>query len=95
MGRIGPTTPATRTADGVMREAIDDFVAGRPTYPSGTTFIDSDQDGVDASIAYHAREHGPIVIVYPDGEERFLTPSPHPRVSAGWVERLRLRLRRR
>ena len=95
MGRVDPATPATRNAHDVMSEVIDDFVAGRPTYPSGTTFIDSDQDGVGASIAYHAREHKPIVIVYPDGEECFLTPSTHPRDSAGWAERLRLRLRRR
>jgi hypothetical protein len=78
-----------------MSAALDDFVAGRPTYPSGTVFIASDLEWSGNSIAERARENKPIVVVYPDGEERFLVPSPHPREGAGVVERLRLRLRRR
>jgi hypothetical protein len=61
-----------------LQKAIDDSIAGRPTYPSGTTFIDADMEGFGACLADEARERRPIVIVYPDGEERFLVPTPRP-----------------
>jgi hypothetical protein len=67
-----------RPVDVVMDRAIEDDIAGRPSYPSGTVFMASDLASFGERIAERARDKRPIVIVYPDGEERFLVPMPRP-----------------
>jgi hypothetical protein len=94
MAKVTPRAGFGEDGD-AMGRAMDDAIAGLPTYPSGTTFIRSDMDGFGKSIAEDAREGKPIVIEYPDGEERFLVPSPHPSATVGPLGRLRLRWRAR
>jgi hypothetical protein len=77
-----------------MGRAIDDTIAGRPTYPSGTTFIRTEIDAFGECVAQEARRGKPIVISYPDGEERYLVPRPHPRETTGPLRRLWMRWRR-
>jgi hypothetical protein len=75
-----------------MGAAIEANIAGFPMYPDGTAFVAADLDGIGAILVEHARERSPIVIVYPDGEERLLVPSP--RLDSRWTARVRGRLRR-
>ena len=93
MEEVGTNKP--KTLDDAMGRAIDDFIAGRPTYPSGTNFVSTEIDGFGEVVAQMAREDRPIVIEYPDGEERYLVPAPHPRLTPGRLERLRIRWRQR
>jgi hypothetical protein len=85
---------STRTGSDAMGRAIDDTVADRPTYPSGTTFIRTEIDDFGECVAEHARRGGPIVIAYPDGEERYFVPQPHPRQALSPVSRFWRRWRR-
>jgi hypothetical protein len=84
---------ARGTAQDAMGRAIDDTLAGRPTYPSGTSFIRTEIDGFGEWVARDALRGVPIVIEYPDGEERYLVPRPHPRETTGRLRRLWLRRR--
>jgi hypothetical protein len=92
MAKVTAGTSLGAHGDALGR-AMDDVIAGRPTYPSGTTFIRSDLDGFGKRLAEDAREGKPIVIEYPDGEERYLVPSPHPSATVSRLGRLRLRWR--
>ena len=65
---------------------------GCPMYPNGTAFVAADVDGIGEILLRNARDREPTVIVYPDGEERLLVPTP-------WLDsrrsaRIRGRLRR-
>lgn len=84
----------TTRGDDALGQCIDDTVAGRPTYPSGTTFISTEIEGFGQCVAEEVLRGVPIVIEYPDGEERFLVPRPHPRETTGPLRRLGLRWRR-
>jgi hypothetical protein len=77
MAELTAKTSSTRRRVG-MQKAIDDDIAGRPTYPSGTSFIHTDINGFGEWVAREASRRRPIVLVYPDGEEVFLVPTPHP-----------------
>jgi hypothetical protein len=74
----GSESPGSRLAGERMDASIDAVVAGRPAYPSGTVFIGADMDGFGEVLARTIRARQPIVVVYPDGEERFLLPTPPP-----------------
>lgn len=78
MEELAGETPAQGRAFDALDRAIEDNIAGRPTYPTGTVFIAADHDGLNEAVARRARNNTPIVIVYPDGEERFLVPTPRP-----------------
>jgi hypothetical protein len=61
-------------------EAIRTAIAGEHRYPNGATFLGvEDSPGLGQEIVEAAREGRPIVLVYPDGETRFLLPE-HPYV---------------
>lgn len=47
-------------------------VEGKSPYPDGAAFLASDLPGFGETLARYARERIPVVIVYPDGEERVL-----------------------
>lgn len=55
-----------------FRLAIDLAIEGRSPYPNGAAFLAADQPELGAWMADYAREHRPVVLVYPDGDERVL-----------------------
>ncbi|MGH2845852.1 MAG: hypothetical protein ACRDL0_07510 [Thermoleophilaceae bacterium] len=57
-----------------FRLATELAVAGRSPYPDGAAFVASDMPDLGAIVARHARERRPVVLIYPDGEERVLAP---------------------
>jgi hypothetical protein len=57
-----------------FRLAIDLAVEGKSPYPNEAAFIAADLPNLGAVLAEHARERRPVVLVYPDGEERILMP---------------------
>jgi hypothetical protein len=57
-----------------FRLATELAVAGKSPYPDGAAFVASDMPDLGAIVARHARERRPVVLVYPDGEERVLAP---------------------
>ncbi len=65
-----PSTAAAALAAQRFELAID----GKSPYPNGAAFVASDLPGFGETLARYARERIPVVIVYPDGEERILTP---------------------
>ncbi len=58
-----------------FRLATDLAVEGRSPYPNGAAFLASDLANFGETVARYARERRPIVVVYPDGDERILTPA--------------------
>lgn len=66
-----PTT-ATELAGQRFDTAIELAIKGRSPYPTGAAFVGSDTPQLGAALAGYAREHRPVVLVYPDGEERFI-----------------------
>ena len=48
---------------------------GRSPYPNGAAFVAADLPNLGEAVAGYARERRPVVIVYPDGDERVLTPN--------------------
>lgn len=58
---VASPDPAVRDTSRALDDAIDSALAGRPTYPPGTTFVPTD-------IA-PARLKRPYVTVAPDGRE--------------------------
>ncbi len=65
-----PSTAAAALAAQRFELAIE----GKSPYPNGAAFVASDLPGFGETLARYARERIPVVIVYPDGEERILTP---------------------
>ncbi len=59
-----------------FRLAIELAIEGRSPYPDGAAFLAADQPGLGAWMADYAREHRPVVLVYPDGDERVLLALP-------------------
>lgn len=70
-----PESAAAALAAERFRLATDLAVEGRSPYPNGAAFVASDLANFGETVARYARERLPIVIVYPDGDERVLTPS--------------------
>lgn len=69
----GPTITHDR-----FMAAIEADIAGHGRYPSGTAFVSVETEGLGRVVARCARERRPIVLVYPDGEERLVTASRSP-----------------
>jgi hypothetical protein len=75
MGRVeNHRTVATELAAERFRLATELAVEGRSPYPEGAAFVAADLSELGSIVARHARERRPVVLVYPDGEERILTP---------------------
>lgn len=53
-------------------------VEGRSPYPEGAAFVAADLAELGSIVARHARERRPVVLVYPDGDERILTAGQLP-----------------
>jgi len=68
-----PATAAAALAAQRFELAIELAIAGKSPYPNGAAFLASDLPGFGQMLARYARERTPVVIVYPDGEERVLT----------------------
>ncbi|MHB1837869.1 MAG: hypothetical protein ACYCXW_23230, partial [Solirubrobacteraceae bacterium] len=49
-------------------------VEGKSPYPNEAAFVASDLPNLGSVLAEYAKEHRPVVLVYPDGEERVLMP---------------------
>ncbi len=69
-----PSTAAAALAAQRFELAIELAIDGKSPYPNGAAFVASDMPGFGETLARYARERIPVVIVYPDGEERILTP---------------------
>lgn len=69
-----PQTAAAALAAQRFELAIELAIQGKSPYPNGAAFLASDLPGFGETLARYARERTPVVIVYPDGEERILTP---------------------
>ena len=93
MGPIG--TQSTPGMDRVTDRICGLAAAGDTrSYPNGTTFIASDIPDFAETLRRDLLRGGPIVIVYPDGRERFIRPiDPNgPRsIAARLLRRKRLR----
>jgi len=57
-----------------FRLATDLAVEGKSPYPNEAAFVASDLPNLGAILAEYAKERRPVVLVYPDGEERVLIP---------------------
>src|SRR5687767_3128984 len=68
------TTPATELAFDRLEEAIASDLAGSERYPSGTVFIPTDAGDWRGAFLRNLREGRPIVLILPDGDERFIAP---------------------
>jgi hypothetical protein len=76
MGKVTPApTPGAVLAGERLDAAIESAVAGHLLYPSGTSFVGADVAWLGETVARCARKRTPVLIVYPDGEERLLLPS--------------------
>jgi len=76
-----PQSVAQELAAERFRLAIDLAIDGRSPYPNGAAFLAADQPELGAWMADYAREHRPVVLVYPDGDERVLLVLPP---ASGW-----------
>jgi hypothetical protein len=61
-----------------MDAAIESAIGGQLLYPTGTSFVGSDATWLGEVVARCAREGRPVLIVYPDGEERLVLPASPP-----------------
>jgi len=50
-------------------------VEGKSPYPNEAAFLAADLPDLGAVLAGYAKERRPVVLVYPDGEERILVSS--------------------
>jgi hypothetical protein len=58
-------------------EAIDSATHGVERYPSGTAFIDAERlDELGPVFARYIRDHRPVVLVFPDGDEHLICSQP-------------------
>lgn len=69
-----PKSTAWEFAAERFRLAIDLAVEGKSPYPTEAAFVASDLPNLGAILAEYAKAHRPVVLVYPDGEERILMP---------------------
>jgi hypothetical protein len=76
MATVDSRTGAFHAASRALDHAIDSAVEGRPTHPSGTTFVPA-----DLAASGHVRSYrrlGPVSVVDSDGNETRL-PQDHTR----------------
>jgi len=58
-----------------FRLAVDLAVEGKSPYPNEAAFLAADLPNLGVILAEYAKERRPVVLVYPDGEERILVSS--------------------
>lgn len=69
-----PPTAAAALAAQRFELAIELAIEGKSPYPNEAAFLAADVPWFGETLARYARERTPVVIVYPDGEERILLP---------------------
>ena len=69
---------ATELAAERFKLATELAIDGKSPYPDGAAFVAADIPDLGEIVARHARERRPVVLVYPDGEERVLAPEHLP-----------------
>jgi hypothetical protein len=92
MAKVNASRRAGRLASERMDAAMEADLTGTPLYPDGTAFVGSDHSDIGEVVLRRARERTPLLIVYPDGEERLLVTAP--RRDSRWAARALGRLRR-
>lgn len=65
-------TPATEIAFDRLIELI---LADEPEYPNDTVLLPADMPGFDKGVSRARAKEAPILIIYPDGRERFIPAS--------------------
>lgn len=87
--RVETTTDSE--ASGLAFERFRDALEGRATgYPRGAIFVPSDAPYTRRALLRALREGQPVVLVFPDGQERIVQgESPN---RGGWIAELRGRL---
>lgn len=70
-----PQTATVELAAERFTLATELAIEGKSPYPNGAAFVASDLPGLGDLLARYARERRAVVLVYPDGEERILTPA--------------------
>src|SRR5665811_45863 len=84
------STPGSE-ASGLAFERFRDALEGRAQgYPRGATFIPSDAPYTRKALLRALREGQPVVLVFPDGQERIVHGESPSR--GGWFAELRGRL---
>jgi hypothetical protein len=81
-------TPSQSWAEEHFRHAVDSALEGGPVYPRGAVFVPADDLGAVRVALGYAREGRPLVLVFPDGEERVLQPRPSPLLFDLWLPML-------
>lgn len=71
-----PRSAAQELAAARFSLAIDLAIEGKSPYPNGAAFVAADLPELSTWLADYAREHRPVVLVYPDGDERVLLAPP-------------------
>jgi hypothetical protein len=72
VGRPEHQTPATELAFERLEASLAYSKRAGRRYPGDATFIPSDLPGFDVVVRRSLREHRPIIVIYPDGEERMV-----------------------
>jgi hypothetical protein len=87
MGTLTDTTPTP--AEDRFLAAIERAADGRPKYPRGTAFVDVERlVELAPMVARYVRDRRPIVLMYPDGDERVILPSRPRTVVLYWKDSL-------
>lgn len=87
--RVETTTESE--ASGLAFERFRDALEGRATgYPRGAIFVPSDAPYTRKTLLRALREGQPVVLVFPDGQERIVQGESPGR--GGWFAELRGRL---
>jgi hypothetical protein len=72
------TNPQTATVELAAERftlATELAIQDKSPYPNGAAFVAADLPDLGDILARYARERSPVVLVYPDGEERILIPT--------------------
>jgi hypothetical protein len=77
---MATVTDSTRTpAEERFLEAIDRAASESPAYPQGAVFVEAERLSTLAPmVSRYIREGRPVVVVFPDGEERVIRAEATP-----------------
>jgi hypothetical protein len=56
-------------------------IEGQGSYPRGAVFLDAEADFARTALVRNIRERRPVVLVFPDGEERIIQARSRPSVA--------------
>jgi hypothetical protein len=71
---MGTQLEAHTDADDLTFERFRAAIAGDRGYPSGAAFIDAEAHFAQAAILRNIREGRPVVVIFPDGQEKVVKP---------------------